>query len=278
MAFQRSLTANMPKALLVMALVLLVTPRTVHCQEQQQQQQQQQSAASLRGGAAAAAAASLSEEVKEEVHLLEAEEEHGGDGGPELIPAEYAVYTDTDGDVEITVHRIPIQKLESGEEMDPWMQMAVAQGIDLNDYNVTYPGRTADTLEDDHRRHLMTVNAWENNNARFCQYERQRRSLQQVSWSYDLIQQAQMQAAYMARVRHIEHRPNLAAGVAKGWKIICENVSQNVNMGYNGAHMSLMNDQGHKDNILNKRVNRIGVGVARYGPYYYMCQLFKGTS
>jgi Cysteine-rich secretory protein family len=271
MAFQRSLTANMPKALLVLAFFLLVTPRTVQCQEQQQQP----SATSLRGGAAA----SLSEEVKEEVHLLEAEEEeHGGDGGPELIPAEYAVYTHTDGDVEITVHRIPIQELESGEEMDPWMQMAAAQGIDLNDYNVTYPGRTADTLEDDHRRRLMTVNAWENNNARFCQYERKRRSLQHVSWSYDLIQQAQMQAAYMARVRHIEHRPNLAAGVAKGWKIICENVSQNVNMGYNGAHMSLMRDKGHKDNILNNRVNRIGVGVARFGPYYYMCQLFKGTS
>jgi uncharacterized protein YkwD len=69
----------------------------------------------------------------------------------------------------------------------------------------------------------------------------------------------------MARVQHIEHRSNLAAGVWAGWQIICENVSQNVKMTYNGAHMSLMNDPGHKANILNVRVNKIGVGVRRSG-------------
>jgi Cysteine-rich secretory protein family len=262
MANQRLPSLLMPWTLLV--CLLLVTPDAVRCQ----QQQQQQSATSLRGGVAALPEEDGSLLVKEEPVVAD----------PELIPAEYAVYNHKEGDVEITVHRVPIQKLENGEEMDPWMQMALAQGIDLNDYNVTYPGRSADTLEDDHRRRLVTVNAWENNNARFCQYERQRRGLQQVSWSYDLIQQAQMQASYMSRVQHIEHRSNLATGIAAGWRIICENVSQNANVGYSGAHTSLMNDQGHRDNILNQRVSRIGVGIDRSGPYYYLCEIFKGTT
>lgn len=204
--------------------------------------------------------------------------------GKMIPPASaYAEYRRRDGDYEIVVHRVPVQSSTAtssslDSEVDPWMKMALAQGVDLNEYNVTYDGGTWETLEEDHRRNLLTVNAWENNNARFCVYERQRRGINGLSWSADLIQQAQMQAAYMARVQHIEHRYNLAEGIAPGWRILAENVCQNTDMGYSGAHTSLMNDVAHRDNILNLRVSYIGVGVAQNGPYKYMCQVMKGTS
>lgn len=202
----------------------------------------------------------------------------------EMIPPVYAEYRHRDGDYEVVVHRVPIDSSTNldnsnlDNEVDPWMKMALAQGVDLNEYNVTYEGGTWETLAEDHRRNLVTVNAWENNNARFCVYERQRRGINRLSWSVDLIQQAQMQAQYMARVQHIEHRYNLAEGVDAGWRILAENVCQNTNMDYNGAHTSLMNDPAHAANILNGRVSYIGVGVAQNGPYKYMCQVMKGTS
>jgi uncharacterized protein YkwD len=69
----------------------------------------------------------------------------------------------------------------------------------------------------------------------------------------------------MATVQHIAHRADLSSGVWGGWGIICENVSQNVKIGYNGAFQSLMGDVGHRDNILNARVNRLGIGIRKYG-------------
>jgi hypothetical protein len=129
-------------------------------------------------------------------------------------------------------------------------------------------------------------------------------------------------AAAQASVGHIAHREDLAQGVSLPWQIITENVSQNGNVGYAGAHRTLMNSPGHRANILNVRVNRVGMGVARKGawsrcvfaparsflpgqerplrtrltllvayialfcalflnkagPYFYMCQIFKGTT
>jgi Cysteine-rich secretory protein family len=204
----------------------------------------------------------------------------------EMIPPVYAEYRHRDGDYEIVVHRVPIQSIAGStdssssldNEVDPWMKMALAEGVDLNEYNVTYEGGTWETLEEDHRRNLVSVNAWENNNARFCVYERQRRGINGLSWSVDLIQQAQEQASYMAAVQHIEHRTNLAEGVDPGWRIIAENVCQNTNMGYDGAFTGLMSDAGHRENILNVRVSYIGIGVVQNGPYKYMCQVMKGTS
>jgi hypothetical protein len=190
------------------------------------------------------------------------------DAHPPLIPAATAEYRRQEGDMEIVVHEIPVQMVKDGEEdeeWDPWLQLALERGIDLDDYNVTYEGGTADSLEEDHRRNLIRVSGPENNNARFCQYERRRRGIRQVSWSGDLIRQAQQQAAYMARIGRIAHRPNLAAGVWPGWGIITENVCQNVNIGYNGAHRSLMNDVGHRKNILNNRVTKLGIGISRRG-------------
>lgn len=198
----------------------------------------------------------------------------------ELIPAVYAEYhakgQGSDGEYEITVHEIPVQKLDDGLEMDPWMQLALSEGVDLNEYNVTYEGGTWETLEEDHRRNLVSVSGIENNNGRYCSYARQQKGLNQLSWRADLIQQAKKQAAYMARVRHIEHRSYLATGISAGWRVITENVCQNVNIGYGGAFTSLMNDQGHRLNILHPGVKNVGVGIVRNGPYYYMCQIFLG--
>jgi Cysteine-rich secretory protein family len=269
--------------------------------QQQQQQQQQQvletttassssstssstasASASLRGAAAAAAISAKIAPSNERVEEKEEEDEKdllssSEPPPPLLIPAAYAEYHEkVDGEYEITVHRVPIQTLDNGQEIDPWMQLAISQGIDLNDYNVTYEDGTWETLEEDHRRNLLSVTSAENNNARFCTYARRQRGLNQLSWRADLIQQAKKQAAYMARVRHIEHRAYLATGIAQGWGVITENVCQNVNIGYGGAFTSLMNDLGHRNNILHPRIRNIGVGIVRNGPYYYMCQIFLG--
>jgi hypothetical protein len=109
----------------------------------------------------------------------------------ELIPAAYAEYRRSGGGYEVVVHRVPVQKTVHGQELDPWEQWALAEGVDLNDYNVTYPGGTWETLEEDHRRLEVSVNRWENNNGRFCQYVRQRGGVQQVSWAADLITKCQ---------------------------------------------------------------------------------------
>jgi hypothetical protein len=135
-------------------------------------------------------------EEMETAKFPEVSEEEASQENPEgPLPPGYLEHTIKEGDTEVTIHRVPIQMNEDGEEMDPWMQLALAKGIDLNEYNVTYPDGTAESLADDHRRHLVSVNPWENNNARFCQYERKKRGLRQVSWSGDLIQQSQMQVS-----------------------------------------------------------------------------------
>jgi Cysteine-rich secretory protein family len=239
------------------------------------------SSASLRGAAAAVTTVQTANANAQDASISEEDLEDVGvdvvDPNSELIPAAYAEYHATaDGKYEIQMHRVPIHKLENGHEMDPWMQMALAEGIDLNEYNVTYEDGTWETLEEDHRRHLVSVTGPENNNARFCTYARRQNGLGGLSWRSDLIQQAKKQANYMATVRHIEHRGYLATGVIAGWQVITENVCQNVNIGYSGAFQSLMGDQGHRLNILHPRVKNVGIGISRYGPYYYMCQIFEG--
>jgi hypothetical protein len=239
---------------------------------------------SLRGGLAGADPSPSSAFEEQEYYSLGSEEEEeegsrddvegleeefsaaaGELDPPLLIPAATAEYRTREGGYEIVVHEIPVQLSEDGEEWDPWMQLAIENGIDLDDYNVTYEDGTWETLEEDHRRNLVQVSGPAANNARFCNYERQRRGLRRLSWGADLIQQAQMQAAYMARIRRIAHRANLAAGIYAGWGIITENVCQNGNVGYNGAHRTLMNDVGHRNNILNGRLTKIGIGVSRNG-------------
>jgi Cysteine-rich secretory protein family len=241
------------------------------------------SSSSLRGAAAVTVqTANAQDASRAELESLdftssELELEEVVDPTSELIPAAYAEYHATaDGKYEIQMHRVPVQKLENGHDMDPWMQMALAEGIDLNEYNVTYEDGTWETLEEDHRRNLVSVTGPENNNARFCTYARRQNGLNGLSWRSDLIQQAKKQANYMATVRHIEHRGYLATGVIAGWQVITENVCQNVNIGYSGAFQSLMSDQGHRLNILHPRVKNVGIGISRYGPYYYMCQIFEG--
>jgi uncharacterized protein YkwD len=125
-----------------------------------------------------------------------------------------------------------------------------------------------------HRR-LVEVNSAELHNAMYIQYDRVTRGLGKVAWSGDLIVQAQEWAQYMASMNRIEHRFDLSSGVEGGWSIISENVCMNHKIGRDGAHEGLMNSEGHRANILDPRINRIGVGVRRRGIYFFMCQIFK---
>jgi hypothetical protein len=128
-----------------------------------------------------------SREAEEEADVLASVPDRGAG----LIPAAYAEYRRKEGGYEVVVKRVPVKTTEDGDELDPWEQWALAEGVDLNDYNVTYPGGSWETLEEDHRRLQVAVNRWENNNARFCQYARQRGGVQQINWSADLIYKCQ---------------------------------------------------------------------------------------
>jgi uncharacterized protein YkwD len=123
----------------------------------------------------------------------------------------------------------------------------------------------------------VEVNSAELHNAMYIQYDRVTRGLGKIAWSGDLIVQAQEWAEYMARMNKIEHRSDLSAGVEDGWSIISENVAMNHKIGRDGAHEGLMNSEGHRSNILDPRITRVGVGVRRRGIYFFMCQIFKAT-
>jgi uncharacterized protein YkwD len=125
-----------------------------------------------------------------------------------------------------------------------------------------------------HRR-LLRVNSAELHNAMYIQYERVVRGLGRIAWSGDLVEQAQEWAEYMASANRIEHRFDLSSGVEGGWTVISENVCMNHRIDRDGAHSGLMNSEGHRANILDSRINRIGIGVRQSGPYYFMCQIFK---
>lgn len=125
------------------------------------------------------------------------------------------------------------------------------------------------------RRQLLRVNAAELHNAMYIQHERVTRGLGRIAWSGDLIVQAQEWAQYMASMNRIEHRYDLSSGVDEGWSIISENVAMNHEIGRDGAHLGLMNSEGHRANILDPRITRIGIGIRQSGVYFFMCQIFK---
>ena len=180
-------------------------------------------------------------------------------------------------DTEVQVSLYPaLRKEENDAEVEAYYhKLALEEGIDLNDYNVTWAPEDLATM--DHRvLGGISVSAAESNNARFAVYERSRRGIPGLSWSVDCIQQAQQWAQYLASSNQLYHRPDLSSGIANPWRVISENLAENVDVGYGGAHTALMNSEGHRANILDGRVNRLGIGIGRSSQgFYFEVQVFK---
>lgn len=142
--------------------------------------------------------------------------------------------------------------------------------------NVTFSD--SDKSDKDGHRFLedYSLSTDENYNAGWVQYERESRGLQSVYWSADLILEAQRWSRYLASIGSLKHRNPLDQNLESGWRRIAENVAYSSDISYGGAHTNLMNSPGHRANILNRDINRIGVGVTKAGSgYYFMVHIFK---
>jgi uncharacterized protein YkwD len=115
--------------------------------------------------------------------------------------------------------------------------------------------------------------------------ERRKHGLQELQWSEDLAREAQRWARHLSLAGELSHRKPLSQGLDEGWRTVTENVAYNPSAGPEGAHASFMQSPGHRKNILDPDVNRMGIGVAkayypgsdkyRAGDLYYVVQIFK---
>jgi uncharacterized protein YkwD len=134
-------------------------------------------------------------------------------------------------------------------------------------------------------RSRVVVSQEEELNFQYVQRERRERGLPELLWSEDLAREAQRWARHLANAGELYHRKPLSQNIDEGWITVTENVAYNPSAGYDGAHTSFMESPGHRKNILDPNVNRLGVGVAkvwypgsekyRAGDLYYVVQIFK---
>ena len=104
---------------------------------------------------------------------------------------------------------------------------------------------------------------------------RARHGLRRLRVGSYIQQGATDHARKMRRKRRIFHDPYLAHEVPKSATAWAENV------GYTGAdkaakrlHRMFMNSSGHRSNILRKRWNRMGIGVAKSKRYVFVAERF----
>jgi uncharacterized protein YkwD len=127
-----------------------------------------------------------------------------------------------------------------------------------------------------HARKLASYTTDEYNMACFVNYERSIRGLQLLYWSADLLDEAQRWSSFMADTGSFYHRDPLDQNLDSGWWSLAENIANHWSVAYDGAHTSLMNSEGHRRNILNPDLNRIGLGVRQNGNgQYYVTEIFK---
>ncbi len=85
-----------------------------------------------------------------------------------------------------------------------------------------------------------------------------------------LMSAARSWAAKMARDGHLSHN------VGIGSTVTASRLSENVGMGpsIDAVHQAWLNSPGHRANMVDTRVNSVGVGVAWAGGYVYIAQDF----
>jgi hypothetical protein len=93
--------------------------------------------------------------------------------------------------------------------------------------------------------------------------ERAQRSLGTMAVNQDLVAMARRHSQQMADAGTIYHNQNLAAEGPRGWRLLGENVG--VGPDCDSLHVAFMESPHHRDNVLERRFNYVGMGVVRSG-------------
>jgi len=96
-------------------------------------------------------------------------------------------------------------------------------------------------------------------------------NLELLQWDETLGEKAQAWAEHLARQGSLSHS-NLSSGVPSGWQRLGENVGYGPTIA--SVHHGYMNSSGHRQNILDRSFNYIGVGYAKSGNRVYTVQVF----
>ena len=92
-----------------------------------------------------------------------------------------------------------------------------------------------------------------------------------VGQNLALTMKAQRWAEHLAAVGRLAHS-NLASGVPYRYRLLGENVGYGSSIA--GVHSNFMRSSGHRANILNRRFNYAGTGVAYGRGHVWVVQVF----
>jgi uncharacterized protein YkwD len=85
-----------------------------------------------------------------------------------------------------------------------------------------------------------------------------------------LMKYARHHSEAMAAQYALFHTPNFV--VVCCWSAIGENVAYNATVP--GVHRAFMHSSGHRANILNPRMRRVGVGIVKRGGWLWVTEIF----
>jgi uncharacterized protein YkwD len=97
-------------------------------------------------------------------------------------------------------------------------------------------------------------------------YERSRRGLPKMVWDSKLASTSRSWSSHMAsegRISHTQNLAQIASNVDPGWR----SAGENVGVGYTvqSLHDAFMASTGHRENLLKRAYNRVGIGVVHSG-------------
>lgn len=102
--------------------------------------------------------------------------------------------------------------------------------------------------------------------------ERTRKGLPGLEFAQDLQDEALRWARSMAGRNDFRHRSDVGENI-QNWQSVGENIAYDDDV--RRAHEGLMDSTGHRANILNKKYDKIGIGIVKKGSIYWICQIFK---
>ena len=102
--------------------------------------------------------------------------------------------------------------------------------------------------------------------------ERRQRGLNALVVRSDLVAVARRHSGRMADDGTIYHNDNIGNEVGGNWTVLGENVGMGPSV--DSLHTAFMNSKHHRDNILYRTFNEIGVGIVRDGDTIYVTEVF----
>jgi hypothetical protein len=99
-----------------------------------------------------------------------------------------------------------------------------------------------------------------------------------LKFSADLVREAQRHAKAMAASEDVKSRDHLTQGVwCDSWEELGEYVIGSRSVRKTGAFADLMSGGG-EEYVLYEPYDRMGIGIAKNGKWFYMAILFKNSS